>query len=89
MQEVQVTFGHIVQIWWALFWRTCFFLVLIVLILGFISGFVIRIADIQITPDHTTVWGVCIAVIFLATCRAISGVLGKKFSSFRITLTKI
>ena len=81
MQEVEITWGRAIKVWWSIMWRGSVY--------GFIAGFVaiFTVGEI-LTVSELETWGVPISIIagIPAWMWAVKTVLAKSYSDFRVAL---
>ena len=89
VQELQVTWGRAVRIWWAYIW-TNLIAIVVVMVVGFVAGlvlgFILRMAGVPLSTI-TLVTALIGAVMGLAiSVVPIKMILGKDFGEFRLVL---
>jgi ABC-type dipeptide/oligopeptide/nickel transport system permease subunit len=86
MNEIEVTWGHALKVWWSFFWRAVIFCAVAGFVLGFIIGIIggIAGADHQVITMLSGFAGVIISLP--VAIWVVKIVLKKKYSNFRIAL---
>jgi hypothetical protein len=86
MNEVEVTWGHALKVWWSIFWRA----VLFGAIAGFVAGFIVGVIGGVAGTDHdliirlSSLAGLIVSIpVWIWVVKV---VLTKKYSNFRIAL---
>lgn len=86
MKEVEVTWGRVAQVWWALAWRGVLYAVVPSLIVGFVAGIYMALNNIPIAPNE---WKIRLLGAFIGIGVGIwvtKIILTKSFNTFRIAL---
>lgn len=89
--ELEVTWEHVLRIWWALLWRgllAALASVITSLILVVTLGFVLEFAGIpfHVMPFFSIPLGMCIGVLFALA--PIKMILNKQFGKFKLVIIK-
>lgn len=91
--ELEITFGRIMRVWWAWFWRNVLILIFgllpISLVIGMIVGFVLGLAGLH----PSSIRGFSMALgMFLGIAASIVPIwliLGERFGNFRLVLVAV
>ncbi|MHC2338808.1 GYF domain-containing protein [Bradyrhizobium sp. USDA 4454] len=86
LQELDVTLGRLLRIYWLFIWRSLLGSILIGAVLGFIIGFVLAVlgAPKTLVQSTTGLAGAIVGFIWSIVCLRMA--LEKKYSDFRIAL---
>lgn len=89
MQELEITFSHVLQIWWAYTWRVVLYGVLF----GAEIGLLVGCTGFAFGYDNDDLMLLCqifgSLISIPISIWVISKILNKKFSSFRIALISV
>ncbi len=89
MRELELTWGRILQIWWASLWRNLAYVMLPAAVAGFLFGFVLAINKIPV-ENHMGKMQLIFALYGLAAGIWITRIiLGKTYGGFRIALVAV
>jgi hypothetical protein len=86
MNELEVTWGRAIKVWWSIMWRAVLFGFIAGLVAGFIVGFIGGMAGAA-TGTITTLSGIAGGIVAIPVGMwVIKVVLTKRYSDFRIAL---
>jgi hypothetical protein len=84
MQELEVTWGRVLSVFWLIFWRGMVGAVIIGAVIGFVIGFAVGLSGAQMNPLVSAIpSGIAGVVWYLAVIRM---ALKKQYKDFRIVL---
>jgi len=86
MNELEVTWGRALRVWWSIMWRALLFCFIAGFIAGFIVGFIGGMSGLD--PKSIQLYaGIAGAAVGIPIgIWVVKTVLGKKYSEFRIAL---
>lgn len=86
MQELDVTLGKVLRVYWLFLWRSLVGSILIGFVLGFVIGFALHVfgAPPTLTKTTSSLAGAVIGVIWSVVCMRMA--IEKQYSDFRIAL---
>jgi hypothetical protein len=86
MQELEVTWGRVISVWWLLAWRGTLGAVLIGAVVGFIIGFIGALAGVQ-QETITSLSTIAGAIVGLGWAIVVVQMgLRKRYGDFRLAL---
>lgn len=86
MEEIKVTWGHALRIWWSLVWRVLVFGGIAGLLLGLLAGIAGAVAGIEdaVIAGYVEIGGMLVSIP--VGIWVVKIILGKEFSKFRVAL---
>lgn len=88
--ELEITFGRLMRVWWAWFWRNVLILIFgllpVSLVLGLIVGFLMGLAGVQPGVGRWISMGLGMLVGAVASIIPIWLILGERYGNFRLVL---
>lgn len=89
MNEIEVTWHRVLQIWWAWLWRNLLYVMLPAGLLGAVVGIVFAVNKIPLEPNAWKIQIASAAIGIPVSIWLLQEILKKNYSGFRIALIEI